>query len=137
MDIKYPHINWLLEAILKYPSDSLDYWDAPTVINQYIEGNNYGEPADPTCQALRAELVELLTISDRAFTAIVGEPDSQDWEHGVPEIEEIKDFFSKYIAEIDKRHRAVQSRFSYITHGTVHGLNENRSTASPTLYQRC
>lgn len=107
MNSPYPHVNYLLEAILKYPSDSLDYADAPTVVSEYTKDDAYGEPADPTGQALRAELAELLAGSDEALILVVGTPGTQDWEHGVPQISEIRDFFSKYIAEIDKRHKEV------------------------------
>lgn len=103
MNQKYPHIELLLDNVLRYPAQ-VGLNDAKAVMGEYLSRKiNPDSANDPDAKLLQKELVLLLQEPDDTFVEVTGKPGSDDdWEFGAPEIHELKAAFTAYIKEIDE-----------------------------------
>jgi hypothetical protein len=102
MNPKYPHIELLLDNVLRYPAE-VNYGDTKSVLAEYLDRKiNPDSANDPEAKLLQKELILLLQEWDDVFISITGNPGSQDWEFGVPELDKLKEVSAAYIKETDK-----------------------------------
>lgn len=95
-----PHIDALLEYVLCFPADDLDYMDAATVVSDYSKDMQKVKGDGSHTQALPDELTALLKKPDDALKAQMEE--SWEWEHGLPDTETLRAMFAAYINEINR-----------------------------------
>lgn len=100
MNAKFPHVDALLEFVLCFPGDGLDYMDAAKIVVQYKEAMQKIKGDGPHDRALHNELTTLLQESDDALVAEMEK--SWEWEHGMPDVQYLRGMFTAYINEIDK-----------------------------------